>query len=136
MATKIEQIYLGDHRCLSTHRLSGEQIVTDAPTDHDGLGRSFAPTDLLATSAGSGALTAMSIQAGHLGWDMFGTTAETTKYIAEDAPRRVDRIVISITFPEHIDVNKANVLKAVAYMNPVYLSIKDSINVEFIWTNR
>lgn len=136
MATTISHLYLGEHRTQATHGPSSAEFVTDAPVDHDGLGRSFAPTDLLATSLGNCAVTAMAIEAGKLGWDMRGTSAVTNKFIAETGPRRVDRITISITFPSTIGVSQALFLKEIAYTNPVYLSIRDSINVEFTWTNR
>ena len=136
MATTISQIYLGDLRTEATHGPSGAVFVTDAPVDHDGLGRSFAPTDLLATALGNCALTAMSIEAMKLGWEMTGANAITKKYIAETGPRRVDRITLSIEFPGTIDQEQADFLKEIAYTNPVYLSVKGCIDVEFNWINR
>lgn len=126
----MEHLYTGDHRCLVTHK-SKDQILTDAPSDHDGLDRSFAPTDLLVAAVGNATLTAMGIHAGHLGWNMFGTKASTTKFIATEGPRRVERIVVSVEFPFTLDESQRTILKETGLTNPVYLSVKDSINVEF-----
>ena len=43
-------IYQGDLRNTATHLQSGIQIITDAPTDNQGRGEAFSPTDLCATS--------------------------------------------------------------------------------------
>ena len=45
--SKIE--YLGELRTEATHLQSGNQIITDAPTDNHGKGEAFSPTDLVAT---------------------------------------------------------------------------------------
>ena len=129
MPTTINQVYIGDLRVEASHNPSCATLVSDAPTDHDGLGRSFAPTDLLATALGNAALTAMSIAAERNGWNMKGTTAVTRKFIAEAPPRRVDLVDIIITFPNTITPHQAYVLENVAYTNPVYLSVCDSITV-------
>ena len=126
----MEHLYTGDHRCLVTHT-SREQILTDAPSDHDGKDRSFAPTDLLVAAVGNATLTAMGIHAGHLGWNMFGTKASTTKYMAKSGPRRVERIEINVEFPFTLNESQRTILKETGLTNPVYLSIKDSIAVEF-----
>ena len=41
----IENSYVGGLRTSSTHLKSGEIIITDAPTDNNGKGEAFAPTD-------------------------------------------------------------------------------------------
>ena len=40
-----------------------EEIITDAPTDNNGKGEAFSPTDLAATALGSCAITVMGIAA-------------------------------------------------------------------------
>jgi hypothetical protein len=41
--------YSGDLRTLATHLQSGSVIETDAPTDNQGKGERFSPTDLIGT---------------------------------------------------------------------------------------
>src|SRR5215470_9517237 len=43
-------IYNGQLRTTCTHLRSGNHFETDAPTDNNGRGERFSPTDLLATS--------------------------------------------------------------------------------------
>ena len=50
------------------HSISGSVIHTDAPKDHDGEGKDFAPTDLLASSLGTCVITIMGIEAKRRGW--------------------------------------------------------------------
>ena len=61
MTSSVE--YKGDLRTTCVHLQSGQQIITDAPTDNQGKGEAFSPTDLLATSLGSCMLTIMGITA-------------------------------------------------------------------------
>ena len=39
--------YVGELRTSSKHIKSGKEIITDAPTDNNGKGQAFAPTDLV-----------------------------------------------------------------------------------------
>mgnify|MGYP006242739081 FL=1 len=68
--TAIQCQYTGDLHCTAQHGPSGTVLSTDAPTDHDGLGESFSPTDLLATALGTCILTIMGIMARRRGWDL------------------------------------------------------------------
>ncbi len=83
--------YTGQLSCTLTHGPSGGQIVTDAPKDNHGLGRSFSPTDLLGASLGSCILTIMGIYAQRQGIDL--------KDMAVDPVRRVGRLTVKLTLP-------------------------------------
>ena len=67
---KISCTYLGDLQTEAKHSLSGRVIHTDAPKDHDGEGKDFAPTDLLASSLGTCVITIMAIEAKRRGWKL------------------------------------------------------------------
>ena len=56
MATSIVY-YSGELRTESTHLQSGEAYITDAPTDNEGKGEAFSPTDLIATGLANCMLT-------------------------------------------------------------------------------
>src|SRR5579863_5770121 len=101
MAT-VETTYIGDLRTENIHVQSGTKIITDAPTDNQGRGEAFSPTDLLSASLASCMLTIMGIKARANGIDIDGTTCSITKIMAAD-PRRVAEIVIKFKFPKEYD---------------------------------
>jgi putative redox protein len=90
--------YLGDLRTQCTHLQSGTVILTDAPTDNQGKGEMFSPTDLVATSLASCMLTIMGLLAQRSGFDITGTRAEVTKIMGTD-PRRISEVKIDLFFP-------------------------------------
>jgi uncharacterized OsmC-like protein len=98
MAT-VHTIYTGDLRTTAKHLQSGNTIITDAPTDNQGKGEAFSPTDLLATSLGSCMLTIMGIAARTAGFSIDGTTIDITKIMASE-PRRVAEVVCEFNFPD------------------------------------
>jgi putative redox protein len=103
--------YQGALRTEATHQRSGNTFITDAPVDNNGKGEAFSPTDLLATSLATCAITIMGIEAQRYGFDLDGMTAEVTKIMAAN-PRRVSEIQIDIFWPEashyreHLDALK------------------------------
>ena len=118
-----ETTYLGDLRTQSIHLRSGNQIVTDAPTDNQGRGEAFSPTDLLATSLGACMLTIMGIKARNDGFSIEGTRLEISKIMASD-PRRVASVEILFFMPDisYSDKQK-EALKRAAMNCPVVKSL-------------
>jgi putative redox protein len=94
--------YQGQLSCTLTHGPSGGQIVTDAPKDNQGLGRSFSPTDLLGAALGSCMLTIMGIYAQRHNIDLKGARAAITKEMAVDPVRRVGKLILKITLPASV----------------------------------
>ena len=129
----IKTTYKGDLRTEATHVQSGTTLVTDAPTDNQGKGESFSPTDLLATALGSCMLTIMGIAARTHGIDIDGATVATTKIMAAD-PRRVGELVVEFTLPKdnYTDKEKA-ILEAAARSCPVAQSLSEKLvqNITF-----
>lgn len=68
MTSKI--IYKGNLRTEMTHLQSGTVVETDAPTDNNGKGERFSPTDLVATALGSCMLTIMGIAGNTHGYNI------------------------------------------------------------------
>ena len=53
--------YLGELRTKCRHLKSGKEFITDAPTDNNGKGEAFSPTDIVATAYVSCMLTIIGI---------------------------------------------------------------------------
>ncbi|MCC7050408.1 MAG: OsmC family protein [Bacteroidia bacterium] len=92
--------YLGGLRTQSTHLKSGNIIITDAPTDNQGKGEAFSPTDTLSAALASCMITIAGIAANTHGFDLTGTNWEVTKVMGTD-PRRVTEIHIIFYFPKN-----------------------------------
>ncbi len=133
MAT-IQTTYLGDLRTEATHLQSGTKIITDAPTDNQGKGEAFSPTDLLAESLAGCILTTMAIAGRTHGIIIDGTTAEVTKIMAAD-PRRVAEVVINLKFPQEYDDKQKRILTMAAHGCPVAKSLHPDLKqtIDFGW---
>ena len=90
-----ELIYQGNLRANATHLQSGTTIETDAPIDNNGKGERFSPTDLMATSLGSCALTVMGIEANRMGVNIDGSSVQVKKTMGIN-PRRVIKIEVNM----------------------------------------
>ena len=115
--------YLGTLRTQVTHTQSGTTLITDAPTDNQGKGEAFSPTDLLATALGTCAVTTMAIEARRQGFDPASITFTILKKMA-GGPRRVAGVDLAISWPggapAAADVEK---LKHAALHCPVAISL-------------
>lgn len=134
MAT-IKTIYLGDLRTENEHLQSGNKVITDAPTDNQGKGEYFSPTDMLATALGSCILTIMGIKARDNGIDIKGTKVNVTKIMASN-PRRVSEVVVEFDFPKKAYTKKEKQLvESVAGTSPVSLSLHADLKqtIRFNW---
>jgi len=133
MAT-IQTTYLGDLRTEATHLQSGTKIITDAPTDNQGKGEAFSPTDLLAEALVSCILTTMAIigRGHHINID--GTSAEVTKVMAGN-PRRVAEVIINLKFPAAYTDREKKILENAALNCPVAVSLHPDLKktVDFGW---
>ncbi len=125
--------YLGDLRVESTHLQSGATIITDAPTDNQGKGQAFSPTDLCATALGACALTIMGIHAQNHGLDIAGTTMEVTKVMSKD-PRRIGEVTVVYHMPDkdYSDKDKKSLERA-ALTCPVHHSLHPDVKQEFVF---
>jgi putative redox protein len=126
--------YKGNLRTVSEHIKSGNEFITDAPTDNNGKGEAFSPTDTVATGLASCMLTVMGIKAEQLGVNMENSTAEVTKTMASN-PRRISKIEVSLNFPFEADHKTRKILENTAKTCPVHYSLHPDIEkiVEFHW---
>ena len=118
--------YQGDLRTSAIHLQSNNETITDAPTDNQGKGEAFSPTDLLATSLASCMLTIIGIKARDMEIDIAGTTSEVTKIMAAD-PRRLSEVHIAITFNQELDDKTQRIFYNTALTCPVAKSIHPDI---------
>ena len=128
--------YSGDLRTLATHLQSGSTFETDAPTDNQGKGERFSPTDLIGTSLAACMLTTMAIRAKDLEPKLRGAKMETTK-IMTAAPRKIGSIVLKFHWPTdiHFTFEEQSRLEDIAWTCPVKESIHPEIKLEvdFNW---
>jgi putative redox protein len=129
-------IYNGDLRCTATHLQSGTFIETDAPTDNQGKGERFSPTDLVATALGTCMVTTMGIKARTMDIQLDGTRLEVTKIMVSD-PRRIGKIIVHIFFPEglQIDDKQKDLLERTARTCPVERTLHPDVelDMQFNW---
>ena len=127
-------IYTGELRTRCEHLKSGNEFITDAPTDNNGLGQAFSPTDTVATALASCMLTVMGIKARDHQLDLTDSKAEVTKIMASN-PRRIAEIKIVMQLPSGILPNHRKILEKVANTCPVFQSIHPEIitDITYNW---
>lgn len=118
----IETVYLGELRTEATHLQSSVKFVTDAPTDNNGKGESFSPTDMVAAALGSCMLTIMGMSARTHGFSIDGTQLSITK-IMGSAPRRIAEIIVEVDFPQDYDAKTKRILELSGKECPVAQSL-------------
>lgn len=126
--------YLGNLRTENEHLKSGDKFITDAPTDNNGKGEAFSPTDTVATGLANCMITMMGIKARDMKVNMDGTMAMVTKTMAAD-PRRISKIEVVLNFPAGIDDKSKKILENTARTCPVHYSLHPDIErvITFNW---
>src|SRR5438046_10024876 len=103
--------YTGDLHCDAVHGPSKAKIATDAPTDNQGKGEEFSPTDLVATALGSCMSTTMGIKAQELGIDLCGMTVSVQTEMSTDESVRIVGLSSEVHSPLPKYCRKRAVLK-------------------------
>ncbi len=135
MSKIAETEYLGGLRTSSVHLQSGQIVITDAPTDNNGRGEAFSPTDLLSTSLACCMITIMGIVANRHNINIDGTKAEVVKIMGTD-PRRVIEIGVALTVPgKNLADKDKQLLENAAFTCPVAKSLHPDLKqtVNFTW---
>jgi uncharacterized OsmC-like protein len=134
MLHQIESVYQGNLRTQAQHLASSNTIITDAPTDNNGKGEAFSPSDLVCVALGSCMMTIMGIVAERDQVNLEGVRWETTKIMASN-PRRIAEIRIVFHFPKQLNLDEKyrQKLENAAHTCPVALSISSEIKqvIEF-----
>jgi uncharacterized OsmC-like protein len=126
--------YTGNLHCNAIHGPSGAQLATDAPTDNQGKGEAFSPTDLVATALGTCIATTMAIVAERHEVDLQGMTVQVSKEMA-DAPRRIGRLTTEVHVPLPADHPQRELLEKTALGCPVHRSLAAEMErpTQFFW---
>ena len=112
--------YLGNLRTEAKHVRSGDTFITDAPVDNNGKGEAFSPTDTLATSLATCAITTIGIQTD---FDLTGSYATVVKHMRPE-PRRVSKIVVEIFINNaNLTQEEKNTLENIGLNCPVAKSL-------------
>ncbi len=129
-------IYNGALRCAAVHQQCGTEIETDAPTDNRGKGERFSPTDLTATSLGLCLLTTIGIKAGDMGISLDGSSAEVTKHMSKEPPRRIVQIDVQVRFnADQLSEKDRQILEHTGNTCPVARSLHPDIvqHITYQW---
>ena len=132
--TQITSSYSGELRCSSVHGPSGSALETDAPTDNQGQGERFSPTDLVATALNTCILTIMGIVAERHDWDLKGCTARVEKVMTSEAPRKIAKLEVWIELPAHLDPKARKTLQKAGENCPVKVSLEGAVPMELHWS--
>jgi len=130
--------YIGDLRTECTHLQSRTMINTDAPTDNQGKGEAFSPTDLVANALGTCIITTMAIFARRDSVELKGSELSVTKVMSSEGPRRISRIEIDLVLraadalPDDATRTK---LERIAHTCPVAISLHPDLvqDVKIRW---
>ena len=134
MPVEIKGQYEGDLRVKLTHGPSGSVIETDAPTDNQGKGEKFSPTDLVVAALSSCMMTIMGIVARRDGIKLEGTTFRAEKHMSE-SPRRIGKIVLEFNMPSGLTDEQKKKLEKAAHTCPVHKTISRDVemDIKFIY---
>ncbi len=119
--------YRGDLRTEAVHLKSGNTIITDAPSDNNGKGEAFSPTDLLASSLAACMLTVMGIVAQRHQIELKGTTVDIEKEMVSQPVRRIAKITVVFHMAKGIPSDKKEMLECAAHSCPVYKSLNTDV---------
>ena len=131
--TTITSRYDGGLRCHSSHGPSASVLETDAPTDNQGKGERFSPTDLVATALSTCILTILGIVAERHDWPLQGTTARVQKTMTPEAPRRIALLEVWISLPVGLSEQQRAVLQRAGESCPVKLSLEGAVPMRLHW---
>ncbi|MFM7236612.1 MAG: OsmC family protein [Cyanobium sp.] len=131
--TTIHCTYAGELRCSAQHGPSGSELDTDAPTDNQGKGERFSPTDLVATALATCILTVMGIVAQRHGWTLEGTRARVEKTMTTNGIRRIAQLEVWIELPAGLDPQAQALLREAGEGCPVKRSLEGAVPMVLHW---
>ena len=122
--------YKGNFSTEMVHLESGKKIITDAPKDNQGLGRTFSPTDLVASSLGSCMITIIAIADRTHNLNILGMDSSVSKIMSNTSPRRIGRIDVVIDIRGEFDEKSKKIIERSAENCPVHHSLNSDIKID------
>ncbi len=124
-----EIIYNGQCSCSLTHLKSNTTITTDAPVDMGGKAQSFSPTDLVVNALASCILTTIALKYKEFDQVLIGTKVLANKIMAQDMPRRIQKIELQFLFPKQFpnDEKTQKIVYQIMHTCPVDQSLHPNI---------
>ena len=122
--------YKGELRTEIEHVDSSAKIVTDAPRDNQGLGRSFSPTDLVASSLASCMITIIGIAKRTHNLNINQMSAKVTKIMSDSLPRKISAIKLNLNINGELDKKSKIIIERSAHTCPVHNSLHPDIDIQ------
>jgi putative redox protein len=129
MGVKIAGAFTGGLAMAMTHDMSKTVVLTDPPLDNGGEGKSFSPTDLVATALGSCMMSVMAIYAKKERIDLMGMACAVEKHMSADLPRRISGLDAVITMPKSLTSEQRRTLEHIGNTCPVIMSLHPDIKL-------
>ena len=129
MGVKISGTFKGGLAMAMTHDMSKVMVMTDPPLDNGGEGKSFSPTDLMATSLGACMMSMMAIYAKKEKFDLTGMACSVEKHMSADLPRRIAALDAVIIMPTSLTPDQRETLERIGNTCPIILSIHPDIKL-------
>ena len=129
MSVGITGKYLGTKKVQLVHEPSGEVLITEAPKDNGGEGKSFSPTDLVAAAYGSCVMTTIAIVAERSGLTVEGMHMRVEKHMQSE-PRRIGNIPLTVHMPKALSEQDRQKLERAGLACPVHKSLHPDVKAE------
>jgi putative redox protein len=129
MSVGITGKYLGAKKVQLVHEPSGELLVTEAPKDNGGEGKSFSPTDLVAAAFGSCVMTTIAIVAERSGVSVEGMHMRVEKHMQSE-PRRIGHVPLEVHMPKALSEQDRQKLERAGHACPVHKSLHPDVRAD------
>ena len=127
--SKFRVVYKGDLSTEIEHLDSGSKVITDAPKDNQGLGRTFSPTDLVASSLASCMLTIIAIANRTHSLNIEAMDANIEKIMSSNLPRKISQINVKISIKGVFDNKSKLIIERSAKNCPVHHSLDVGVDL-------
>lgn len=134
MSVEMTGKYTGAKKVTLVHEPSGSILVTEAPKDNGGEGKSFSPTDLMGAAYGSCVMTTIAIVAERLGLNVDGMHMRVSKVMQQE-PRRIGELPLTVHMPKALAETDRQKLERAGLACPVHKSLHPDIKapISFVY---